>query len=307
MTRDPSLSLIVLAAGIGSRFGGLKQAEPIGPSGELIIDYSIYDALKAGFNHVVLVVREDLRDAFADRFDRVLNGRCTVDYAIQRMEDLPEGFELPQGREKPWGTGQAVLACRDAVSGAFAVINGDDFYGSGSYELLAHHLSEHNHSKTNAGTVIGFALHDTLSIHGAVSRGICQVGEDGWLDEIQERKRVKLVGNAAVYLDMQKRWRPLSEDAVASMNMWGLPATFMDEVGRRFPQFLCDHADELRSAEFLLPEIVGNALAEGCLRVKVAQSPEAWFGVTHREDLGTVRTAIRALIEASIYPKNLWG
>jgi len=308
MTTDrKQLSLVVLAAGIGSRFGGLKQAEPVGPNGELIIDYSIYDALEAGFDHVVLVVQEKLRDAFAERFDPPLASRCAVNYAVQRLDDLPEGFELPPGREKPWGTGQAVLVCQEYISGPFAVINGDDFYGRTSYALLAKHLKSSEAPSDLSAMVIGFDLQSTLSTHGTVSRGICRVGADGWLEGIQERKRVKRLGDTAVYLDEQKRWQALPADAVASMNMWGLPGSFMTRIAARFPEFLGARQQDIETAEYLLPELVGQALQEQVLRVKVRNSDEAWFGMTHREDLEAVRSAIRSLIEAGHYPADLWS
>jgi len=296
------LTLVIMAAGMGSRFGGVKQIEPVGEHGELIIDYSVYDAIRAGFERIVFVVRDEIERALRGRFDAALESRCEVSYVHQRLEDLPAGFRPPAGRAKPWGTGQAVLACRDVLRGPFAVINADDFYGRHGYELLAAFLA----GGSGEHAVVGFPIANTLTEYGTVSRGICEVSEDGYLASIIERKRVAYRDDAIAYTEDGDRWHAIAGDAVASMNMWGFSAAMMSALEVRFESFLKAHLEET-GAEFFIPGVVGDMVAESCARVRVLQSPDAWFGVTYREDLARTRDGIGRLVDSGAYPALLWG
>lgn len=294
-------TLVIMAAGIGRRYGGLKQVEPVGPSGEWIVDYSVFDAIRAGFGRIVFVVRDELEEALRARFGAALAGRCEVDYVHQRLDDLPAGFAPPTDRVKPWGTGQAVLACRNLLDGPFAVINADDFYGRSGYELLVHFLG----NRTGDHALVAFPLERTLTEHGTVSRGICRLGEDGTLDSIVERKRVARRDGRIAYTEDGETWLPVADGAIASMNMWGFAPGILVDLRERFVSFLED--DPAPDEEFFIPSVVGELLAEGRVRVRVLRSRDPWFGVTYREDLPRTREAIADLVEAGAYPAPLWG
>lgn len=298
------LSLVVLAAGLGSRYGGLKQIEPVGPHGELIVDYSIYDALRAGFRRVVLVINERIETAFRRRIGRTIERQCETVYVFQRLDDaLPPGFHPPPDRRKPWGTAHAVLACREAVEANLAVINADDFYGRASYEMLYEHLSRAGEGEY---CLVGFELRNTLSEHGPVARGICTVDRDGFLVEIHERTQVRPFGSAVKYRK-GAGWATIPPGSIASLNLWGFTPGFLAELPARFARFLEERAADLDTAEFFLPEVVGDLVREGRARVRVLPTPERWFGVTYRPDRDRVRQAIRGLIRQGVYPENLWG
>jgi len=295
-------TLVILAAGVGSRFGGDKQVEAVGPSGETIIDYSIYDALRAGFTKVAFVVREELELVFRDRFDPILSGRCAVAYVQQKLADLPDGFSVPPGRTRPWGTGQAVLTARDVVDGPFAVINADDFYGRSAYASLAEFFAS---PAVEEIAVIGYPLGSTLTDYGTVSRGICRLTADGYLDSIVERKRVARHDSGIAFTEDGESWHAIGDGALASMNMWGLPSGFCEELDRLFVEFLRTEPD--LDSEFYVPVAVGNLLAEGRRRVRVLRSQDPWHGVTYREDLPRTREGIARLVESGVYPTPLWG
>ena len=295
------LSVVVLAAGIGRRYGGAKQVEPVGPNGEWIIDYSVYDAIRAGFDRVVFVIRDELEEILRGRFDDALRGRCDVAYVRQRVEDLPDGRTPPPGRVKPWGTGHALLACRDSLDGPFAVINADDFYGRSGYDLLARFLGEGGAEHA----VVGYPLAHTLTAHGAVSRGICRVGEDDRLQAIVERKRVAEREGAIVFTEDGATWQRLPADAIASMNMWGFAPTVLESFDRRFRAFLATDPDV--DGEFYIPSVVGELVAEGRADVRVLLASDRWYGVTYREDLPGTRAGIGALVDAGVYPAALWS
>ena len=300
------VTLVVMAAGVGSRYGGLKQIEPIGPNGEWILDYSVFDAVRAGFERVVFVVREEIEAEFRERFDRILGDVCRVDYVVQSLADLPTGFSLPADRSKPWGTGHAVWSCRGAIDTPFGVINADDFYGSGAFDLLFGFLSKEDHAKAEYA-LIGYELSKTLTKHGPVTRGICSVDDAGYLLEIVERHRVAERDGVAAYSEGGETWIQLSWEATVSMNAWGFGEALIEDLSRQFPQFLADHASDLIAAEFLLPEAVGSLVADGRVRVRVLATDESWFGVTFREDVLKVREQVAWLIEAGRYPVNLWS
>ena len=303
---DPTL--LVLAAGIGSRYGGLKQADPVGPNGELIIHYSVYDALRAGFGKVVFLIRRDIEEAFRERVGRDVERQVDVTYAFQELGNLPPGFAIPEGRVKPWGTGHAVLCCRDAVTTNFAAINADDFYGAESYRVLAGYLkSAQDTAGTHQYSMVGYVLSNTLSEHGHVARGVCQVGPDGYLQAIKERLHIEPFADGVKFQEEDGSWTPVSAESVVSMNMWGFTPSFFDELAAHFPRFLAQSAANPLKAEFLLPDIVGELVQEGHTRVKVLPTPERWFGVTYQADRPRVQVAVRELIAQGKYPSRLWG
>jgi len=297
--------LIVLAAGMGSRYGGLKQTEPVGPNGELLIEYSIYDALAAGFCRVVFVIQKDQEGSFRELLEGKLEDRCDVSFVHQDLTDLPPETNLPPERRKPWGTGHAVLSCRNAVRGPFAVINADDFYGRDSYEQLVRFLGSASDSSGELA-LVGFDLKKTLTTHGTVSRGVCSVDGNGYLVRIEERTKVGLRDELPVFWDDDGNTHELPGDSVASMNMWAFPNDFMRALGESFSRFLKARSTDAVQDEFFLPRVVGDLMVKRCMRVRVLPTAEEWMGVTYREDVPRVREGIRALIESGIYPPKLW-
>jgi hypothetical protein len=303
---DPTL--IVLAAGIGSRYGGLKQADPVGPNGELIIHYSAYDALRAGFGKIVFLIRRDIEEAFRERIGRDVERQADVTYAFQELADLPPGFTIPAGRVKPWGTGHAVLCCRDVVTTNFAAINADDFYGAESFRVLADYLkTAQDTPHTHHYSMVGYVLSNTLSEHGHVARGVCQVGPDGCLQAIKERLHIEPLADGIKFQEEDGSWTPVSGDSTVSMNMWGFTPSLLEELAAHFPRFLERSAANPLKAEFLLPDIVGELVQEGRTSVKVLPTPERWFGVTYQADRPRVQAAVRELIAQGKYPARLWG
>lgn len=300
-----SLTLVVLAAGIGSRYGGLKQVDPVGPSGEIVIDYSIYDALQAGFDRLVFVIRRQIETDFKAAIGARFEKRAAVEYVYQELESLPPGFAVPVGRQKPWGTGHAVLTAKHAVKEPFAVINADDFYGRESFYVLAQFLGQVSVRQLRYSTV-GFILRNTLSEHGYVARGICDVDSKWMLRSVVERTRIEKEGNAARFLGEGGQWRPLTADELVSMNMWGFTPTIFDHMERQFPEFLKASAANPK-AEFFIPTVVDRLIREGKATVEVLETPEKWFGVTYREDRPVVAEGIRRLITSGVYPERLWG
>jgi hypothetical protein len=300
-------TLVVLAAGIGSRYGGLKQIEPVGPHGELIVDYSIFDALRAGFGRVVFVIKQDLERAFRQRVGRKVEKHCETAYVFQNLADLPAGFAVSPARTKPWGTAHATLSCREVVRTPFAVINADDFYGPSAYQALIHHLRD---ARDDNGLydygMVGYLLENTLSEHGHVARGICTVDRDGYLTDIHERTRIVKFGEGARYSEDGEHWIELPRSTTVSMNMWGFTPNLFPELEARFHRFLLQNRTNLETAEFFLPEVVGDLIREGRATVKVLPSSERWFGVTYPQDKPMVEGAIRDLIRRGVYPDDLW-
>ncbi len=299
-------TLVVLAAGIGSRYGGLKQIEAVGPNGAIVIEYSVFDAIRSGFDRVVCVIRRDIERDFraivASRFER----QIPVDYVFQEMDGgLPPGFAVPGDRKKPWGTAHAVLACRDVVRTPFAVINADDFYGRRSFESLGHFLGGVG-AAANEYAMVGFTLCNTLSEHGHVARGICDVGADGFLRGVVERTRIEKTGQGAQYADEAGAWHVLTGAEIVSMNMWGLTPALFESLQRGFRSFLDARGGDPK-AEFFLPTVVDGLVAGGRARVKVLGTPELWFGVTYPQDKAVVVEGIRRLVGQGVYPERLWG
>ena len=300
-------ALVIMAAGIGSRFGGgIKQLEPVGPNGEIIMDYSIRDAIEAGFDKVVFVIRKDLEKDFKEVIGDRIEKQIPVEYAFQELDDIPQKFqEKFQGRTKPWGTGQAILACRGKVTEPFLVINADDFYGKEAYVEAYQYLKEKKEASGKEPIcMVGFVLNNTLSENGGVTRGVCEVDENGHLTNIVETHNIIRKGDKAEAEDGAKE---LELDVPVSMNMWGLQPEFLDILEKGFHEFLeTTKADDLK-AEYLLPTIIGDLLQEGKISVKVLKSEDQWFGVTYKEDRESVMNSVRALITDGLYPEKLYS
>lgn len=297
-------TLVIMAAGMGSRYGGLKQIDPVGPSGEIVLDYSVYDAIRTGFGKVVFVIRPDIEEAFKAAVGSKYQGQIEVEYAFQQLTNLPNGYAVPDGREKPWGTAHAVLACRDLIDTPFAVINADDFYGRQSFEALSEELQSYD-AKQLKSCLIGFILRNTLSDHGSVARGICEVGDDGRLLDIVERLKIEKVGDHARD-NVDGEYVELTADEVVSMNMWGFTPPIFDKMDTYFRAFL-DENIEVPKSEFLIPEVVADLMRAEGMRVDVIESKAQWLGVTYSEDKPLVQAGIKKLVEAGDYPASLWG
>ena len=301
--------LVVMAAGMGSRYGGLKQIDPVGNHGQLIIDYSIYDARRAGFETVVFVIKHEIEDSFkaaiGDRLSKIIN----VKYAYQQLDDLPEGYSVPEGRVKPWGTCHAVLAAREVVDGPFAVINSDDYYGPEAFKEIYDYLSTHEDQPgCYEFAMVGYLLGNTVTEHGTVARGICTEDKDNFLVEVVERTKIEKKGEDARFTeDDGATWTDVSGKTIVSMNMWGFTGSFMAEAGKRFSAFL-DKAmiENPMKGEYFLPSVVSQLLAEDRARVKVLRSADKWYGVTYQEDKPVVVQAIADKTASGLYPDNLW-
>ncbi len=301
---DPAL--VVMAAGIGSRYGGLKQIEPVGPCGEIILDYSIHDAKQAGFGKVVFVINKETEKQFRARVSQTIGQHCETAFVFQELNNLPEGFEVPQGRQKPWGTAHAVLSCQKIVATSFAVINADDFYGRTSFQALCTHLRGAKDRDSGYDfCMVGYNLKNTLTEHGHVARGVCTVDREGNLVEVHERTRIEIFNQAVKYTQNGETWIEIPGDSVVSMNMWGFTPVVFEELEGRFLHFLKSNND-LLNAEYFLPEVVNQLLDEKKATVKVLPSQERWFGVTYKPDLSIVKKAVRKLIKQGVYPETLW-
>lgn len=302
-------TLVIMAAGIGSRFGGgIKQLEPVGPNGEIIMDYSIYDAKEAGFDKVVFVIRKDLEQDFKEVIGNRIEKEIEVAYAYQEKEDIPERFrERYADRAKPWGTGQAILCCKDVVEEPFLVINADDYYGKEAYrEAYTYLTEEHAESGKVQACMVGFVLGNTLSENGGVTRGICTVDEQGNLADIVETSNIEKTADGAAVRDGDVL-KSVDINVPVSMNMWGLHPDFFSILETGFDQFLEEIVPENPKAEYLLPTIVGGLLKEEKIDLKVLQSHDKWFGVTYKEDKESVVASVRELVEKGIYPEKLFG
>lgn len=303
-------TLVIMAAGIGSRFGGggVKQLTTFGPSGEIIMDYSIYDAIEAGFDKVVFVIRrsmyEDFKRIIGDRIAR----KVPVEWAFQELDALPEGFSVPEGREKPWGTGQAILSCKGIVNEPFAVINADDYYGKDAFRKVHDYLVQAD-EKTDGMyhfCMAGFVLRNTLSEHGGVTRGICRVEESGELSSICETKNIVKKADGAAVLQADGTLRALDADSLVSMNFWGFTPDFIGELEQGFCRFLSGLGENALTGEYLLPTIVDGLLQDGRVKLTVLPSGDKWFGVTFREDVPYVKQEFLDLVEQGVYPQKLF-
>ena len=301
--------LVVMAAGMGSRYGGLKQIDPVGNHGQLIIDYSIYDARRAGFETVVFVIKHEIEDAFkaaiGDRLSRVIN----VKYAYQELDDLPEGYSVPEERTKPWGTAHAILAARKVVDGPFAVVNADDYYGPEAFQAIYNYLSE---TPDRPGcyeyAMVGYLLGNTVTENGHVARGVCVEDENNFLVSVTERTRIEKEGDDARFTeDDGETWTALPGTSIVSMNLWGLTQSFFEEAWGRFPAFLDKTmAENPAKGEYFLPSVISALIGEGKARAKVLRSPDKWYGVTYQADKPVVVAAIAEKTAAGVYPDKLW-
>ncbi|MBO7147552.1 MAG: nucleotidyltransferase [Lentisphaeria bacterium] len=297
-------ALLVLAAGMGSRYGGLKQIDPVGPAGEIILDYSIYDAIQSGFGKVVFVIRHDIEEIFREKVGSKWENRIQVEYAFQELENLPAPYTLPAGRTKPWGTGHAILSAQNKINEPFAAINADDFYGRSGYMLLSKAFAE-NPEPEKQHFMVGFTLRNTLSENGTVSRGICVKDQNDCLTGVTERTDIlPAPGGAAQFKDSDGTVYPLTGDEIASMNFWGFMPSIFNHLGGLFEDFLSRKGSEMKS-EFYIPFAVSELIAKKQIAVKVMNSTDSWFGVTYREDKPAVEQAIRNLINSGIYPSPL--
>lgn len=309
--------LVIMAAGMGSRYGGLKQIDPVDEQGHIIMDFSVYDAHRAGFEEVVFIIKKEneqlFREAIGDRVSRIMK----VHYVYQELLNIPEGFEVPEGRVKPWGTGHAVLSAESVIDGPFAVINADDYYGAEAFDLIYKYLTG---SETGSPAderpeaavspenyvMVGYLLKNTLTENGSVARGVCSTDAQGNLDTIIERTKVIRTEDGAAYSeDDGASWIPVSPDSVVSMNMWGFPLSFMTELKERFPVFLKENlASNPLKCEYFLPFVVNDLMAEGKAQVKVLTTHDVWHGVTYAEDKQDVMEAMRQLKEQGVYPEK---
>ena len=293
------MTLLIMAAGLGSRFGGLKQLEPVGPNGEFIIDYSIYDAIKAGFKKIVIIIKEENYNDFRNTLGKRIEGKIDVEYVFQKIDDIPAGFTVPKERIKPWGTAQALYAAKDKIKGPFAVISADDFYGREPYSLLIDSL------KSGEFSAIGYKIGNTLTNVGSVKRGVC-FSENNYLTKIIESKvkfeNGKIIGEP---LSGGEQYE-MNNDQYASMLMFGLQPSLFDYISKDMPKFFKDHQEDLTTCEYLLPEVLGDMLSNDLIKIKLIPTKSKWMGVTYREDLEDLKKYIKAEIENGEYPYNLY-
>ena len=299
--------LVIMAAGMGSRYGGLKQLDPVGNHGQLIIDYSIFDARRAGFETVIFVIKPeietDFKAAIGDRVSKVMD----VKYVYQLKEDLPEGYSVPANRQKPWGTAHAALAARHQIDGPFVVINADDYYGPAAFREIFDYLCTNPDGAVYEYAMVGYLLKNTVTENGTVARGICEETEDHYLTQVTERTKIEKGTPPRYTEDDGKSWVELSGDTIVSMNMWGFNRSFLDEALARFPAFLDKTlAENPEKGEYFLPSVVSQLIGEGKARVKVLRSEDKWYGVTYREDKPTVMAALADKTASGLYPDRLW-
>jgi len=296
-------TLLILAAGMGSRFGGLKQIAPVGPNGETIIEYSIYDAIRAGFGKVVFVVRESFADEFKQMIESKLQGKIEVEFVYQELDKLPEGFELPEDREKPWGTGHAILMAKDVINEPFAMINADDFYGYEAYQAMASFLT--SSADESEYSMVGYLVKNTLSENGSVSRGICKSDANNYLVEISETHNIVGKGNTICFTDDAEKCHELDENTLVSMNFWGFKKNLFDHLDDLFVAFLKENIHLLKS-EFYITYVVYDLIQANQIRLKVLKADSPWCGVTYKEDKPMVVDKISGLIDDGVYPMHLW-
>lgn len=299
--------LVIMAAGMGSRYGGLKQIDPIDGDGHIIVDFSIYDAIRAGFEEVVFIIKKENHADFEERIGARIRRKIKVTYVFQELA-LPEGFSVPEGRVKPFGTGHAVLSCKGVLNAPFVVINADDYYGRHAFEVMYEYLTTHQDDEKYRYAMVGYILENTLTENGYVARGVCRTDENGHLVEITERTRIeKIDGKAAYTEDDGATWHTLPEGATVSMNMWGFQKSILKELEERFPVFLKENLEtNPLKCEFFLPMVVGELLAEDKAVVDVLKSEDRWYGVTYKEDKKVVMDAIANMKKQGLYPEKLW-
>ena len=300
--------LVIMAAGMGSRYGGLKQIDPVDDDGHIIMDFSMYDARRAGFEKVIFIIKRELEADFKERVGNRISRYMDVSYVYQELTDLPEGYEVPEGRVKPWGTAHAVLSCIDQIEGPFAVINADDYYGQEAFQLIYDYLASHEDDDKYRYTMVGYHLGHTVTDNGHVARGICDMNENGELIAIHERTRIEKRDDGIAYTeDDGQTWTYVPADTTVSMNMWGFTRSILEEIRDGFPEFL-DHGLKTNpmKCEYFLPAVVSDLLGEEKATVAVLTSVDKWYGVTYKEDKPVVVAAIRKMKEEGRYPEHLW-
>lgn len=302
-------TLVIMAAGMGSRFGGgIKQLEPLGPHGETIMEYSIYDAVEAGFDKVVFITRKELVEKFEESVIKSLNGKVKTEYVFQEIDDLPEGFESPAERTKPWGTGQAILACKDVVNEPFLVINADDYYGKAAFKTIHDYLVNADSSNGKYDfCMAGFILGNTLSDNGAVTRGVCVMDENGCLKGVNETENIVKADGGAAIDGKEAGLKEIDADSKVSMNMWGFTPEIFDELSAGFVEFLQDPKTNRVKGEYLIPTVVDGLIKDDKADVKVLETQDKWFGVTYQADVDTVKNALKSLVEEGAYPEVLFS
>lgn len=300
--------LVVMAAGMGSRYGGLKQMDPMDDAGHVILDFSVYDAMLAGFEKVIFIIKKENEEVFKECVGDRIAKRMKVEYAYQELDALPEGFSVPEGRQKPFGTGHAVLCCKDKVDGPFAVINADDFYGRHAFQVIYDYLSKPKEGGVYQYVMVGYIMENTLTENGHVARGVCKIDDADHLVEIHERTRIEKHGDKTEYTeDEGATWVTIPEGSIASMNMWGFEQNLMEELEKGFPAFLQENLSKNPlKCEYFLPSAVQSLMEEGKAVVTVLKSEDRWYGVTYKEDKETVMKAIADFKAQGIYPKYLW-
>jgi choline kinase len=301
--------LVIMAAGMGSRYGGLKQIDPIDEQGHIIMDFSIFDAKRAGFEKVVFIIKKENEADFREAIGNRIEGFMEVEYVFQDINNIPSGFEVPEGRVKPWGTAHAVLSAAGVVDGPFAVINADDYYGKDAFQKIYDYLSTHEDDEKYRYTMVGYQLMNTLTENGYVSRGVCTINENEELVKVVERTRIEKRGEGAAYTeDDGATWNELPNECLVSMNMWGFTASFLKEIQNGFTAFLEEGlAKNPMKCEYYLPSVVSSLLAAEKATVKVLTSTDKWYGVTYKEDKPMVVAAIQGLKDSGLYPEELWG
>lgn len=300
--------LVIMAAGMGSRYGGLKQIDPVDEQGHIIIDFSIFDAIRAGFEKVVFIIKKANEKDFMEAIGNRIAKQIQVEYVFQELDHIPQKYEVPQDRQKPWGTGHAILCCKDVVKEPFAVINADDYYGPKAFQMIYDYLSTHEDDSRYRYTMVGYVLENTLTENGHVARGVCTVSPDGYLQEIHERTQIEKHGEDSEYTeDGGKTWVKLPKGSTVSMNMWGFTPSIFPELEKGFDTFLEEALEKNPlKGEFFLPSMIEQLLQEDKATVSVLKSQDRWYGVTYREDKPVVMEAIKRLKKEGLYPENLY-
>lgn len=306
MTKEPTL--VIMAAGMGSRYGGLKQVDTITDTDEIIVDFSLYDAMLAGFDRAIFIIREEHRDLFREVIDERAGRFMKIEYAYQKIDDIPQGVAVPEDRKKPWGTAHAVLSCRDMIDGPFAVINADDYYGPDGFAAIYEYLTTHEDGEKQEYCMVGYKLENTVTENGTVSRGVCTIDENGNLADVTERTKIKEVDGRISYTeDEGETWIPLPDGTIVSMNFWGFTAGMMNELKDGMDEFFETKfiSDPVKS-ECYLPAVADNLIKTGKANVKVLNSSDAWYGITYPEDKEDVKNALESMKDKGLYPPKLW-
>lgn len=300
-------TLIIMAAGMGSRYGGLKQIDPVGENGEIILDYSVYDAIEAGFDRVIFVIKHEIEADFKAVMQGKFENKIKIEYAYQDINNIPEPFSVPKGRQKPWGTGHAVLSCKDMIDGPFAVVNADDYYGKETFKLIYKEITKEKDSEEKYNfCMVGFKVENTLTENGHVARGVCQTDSAGYLTDIVERTKIAKRDGKIMFTEDDENWTEIPEGSTVSMNCWGFTKEMMTELSCRFKGFLEKNKENLLKCEYFLPFVVDDLLKEGKAKVKVLETKEKWYGVTYKADKEIVVDALKKKTQMGFYPNRIW-